>query len=193
MLFRALLPLRQHPCPRSSRHAAPPHGQRLKIWRFSRQSGKTTEREVSPQRLAHYRDSWYLDAWCHLRDDVRSFSIDAIQRVSILDTAAKEVSAKTIDQSVGEGYGIFGGSPKGWAKLRFTPERARWVAGERWHSKQRSETMDDGSYMLEIPYSDERELVGDLLRFGADVEVLEPTELRAKVKRALHAAVGRYV
>ena len=47
--------------------------------------------------------------------------------------------------------------------------------------------------MLEIPYSDERELVGDLLRFGADVEVLEPAELRARVKRALHAAVGRYV
>jgi predicted DNA-binding transcriptional regulator YafY len=87
------------------------------------------EREASLQRPVQYRDHWHLDAWCHLRDDVRSFSTGAIQRVSILDTAAKEVSAKTIDQSVGEGYGIFGGSPKGWAKLRFTPERARWVAG----------------------------------------------------------------
>ena len=83
------------------------------------------EREASPQRLVHYRDNWYLDAWCHLRDDVRSFSIDAIQEISMLDTAAKEVSAKTIDQSVGEGYGIFGSSPKGWAKLKFTSERAR--------------------------------------------------------------------
>ena len=166
---------------------------RLKIWHFSRQNGKTTEREVSPQRLVHYRDNWYVDAWCHLRDDVRSFSIDAISRVSILDTPAKEVSAKTIDQSVGEGYGIFGGSPKGWAKLLFTPERARWVSRERWHSKQRTETLADGSYLLEIPYSDERELVGDLMRYGADVEVLEPAELRAKVKRALHDAVGRYV
>ena len=48
-------------------------------------------------------------------------------------------------------------------------------------------------YVLEIPYSEERELVEDLLRFGADVEVLDPEDLRAKVKRALHAAVGRYV
>jgi len=119
------------------------------------------EREAPQQRLVHYRDKWYLDAWCHLGDDVRSFSIDAIQRVSILDTAAKKVSAKTIDQSVGEGYDIFGGSSKGWAKLRLTPERARWATGERWHFKQRSETLADGSYVLEIPYSDERELVGD--------------------------------
>ena len=134
-----------------------------------------------------------MDGWCHLRDYVRSFSTEAIQRASILDSAAKEVSARTIDQPVGEGYGIFGGSPKGWAKLRFTSERARWVAGERWHSKQRSEMLADWSYVLEIPYSDERELVRDLLRFGADVEVMAPPDLRSRIKRVLHEAVGRYV
>jgi len=165
----------------------------MRITHYSRQNGKTTDRDASPQRLVYYRDNWYVDTWCHLRDDVRSFSIDAINRVSILDTPAKEVSARTIDQSVGEGYGIFGGSPKGWAKLMFKPERARWVSRERWHSKQRGETLADGSYVLEIPYSDERELVGDLLRYGADVEVLEPAELRVKVHRALLEAVGRYV
>jgi predicted DNA-binding transcriptional regulator YafY len=51
---------------------------RLKIQHYNRQTGKTVEREVSPQRLVHYRDNWYLDAWCHLRDDLRNFSIDAI-------------------------------------------------------------------------------------------------------------------
>ena len=166
---------------------------RMRIAHYSRQNDKTTEREVSPQRLVYYRDNWYVDAWCHLQDDVRCFSIDAISRVSILATPAKEVSAKTIDQSVGEGYGIFGGSPKGWAKLLFTPERARWVAQEHWHPKQRSQTLADRSYVLEIPYSDARELVGDLLRYGADVEVLEPAELRVRVHRALLEAVGRYV
>ena len=166
---------------------------RLKIWHFSRQSGKTTEREVSPQRLVHYRDNWYVDAWCHLRDDIRSFSIDAITRLNVLKTAAKDVAAKRIDEAVETGYGIFGGPPKGWATLKFTPERARWVAGETWHPNQRSATQADGSYLLEIPYSDERELLGDLLRFGAGVEVLAPPDLRSRIKRALHEAVGRYV
>ena len=126
---------------------------------------QTTEREVSPQRLVHYRDNWYLDAWCHLRDDIRSFSIDAITRFEVLDTTAKELAPKRIDESVGAGYGIFGGAPKAWATLKFTPERARWVAGETWHPNQRSFTEADGSYVLEIPYSDERELMGDLLRW----------------------------
>ena len=166
---------------------------RLCISHFSRQNGKTTEREVSPQRLVHYRDNWYLDAWCHLRDDLRSFSIDAITQIKVLGTPVREVLDADINAAVDAGYGIFGGAPKGWATLKFTPERARWVAGELWHPQQRGSTQADGSYVLEIPYSDERELMGDMLRFGADVEVMAPPDLRSRIKRALHEAVGRYV
>jgi len=168
-------------------------GQRLKIWHMNRQNGITTEREVSPQRLVHYRDNWYLDAWCHLRDDVRSFSVDAITRLEVLDAPAKVVSAKSIDQALGTGYGIFSGAPQAWAKLRFTPERARWVSGECWHPLQESAFEADGSYVLSFPYSDDRELVGDIMRFGADVQVLEPPGLRAKVQKGLLAAVAGYV
>jgi predicted DNA-binding transcriptional regulator YafY len=166
---------------------------RLKIWHFSRQNGKTTEREVSPQRLVHYRDNWYLDAWCHLRDDIRSFSIDAVKKFEVLDADAKEVTAKHIDEALGAGYGIFGGATKAWATLKFTPERARWVAGEVWHSHQEGKTESDGSYVLTFPYSDDRELVGDIMRYGADVQVLEPAALRTKVQKGFLEAAGRYV
>ena len=74
---------------------------RLKIGHFNRQNGTTVEREVSPQRLIYYRDNWYLDAWCHLRDDIRSFSVDAIKELEILDIPAKELSADTVDQALG--------------------------------------------------------------------------------------------
>jgi predicted DNA-binding transcriptional regulator YafY len=166
---------------------------RLRISHFSRQNGETTVRDVSPQRLVHYRDNWYLDAWCHLREDVRSFSIDAITQIKVIDAAAQTVPDGDINAAVDAGYGIFAGVPKGWATLKFTPERARWVAGEKWHPHQRGSTQADGSYVLEIPYSDERELMGDLLRFGSDVEVMAPPDLRSRIKRALHEAVGRYV
>ena len=46
--------------------------------------------------------------------------------------------------------------------------------------------------MLEIPYSDDRELLMDILRHGADVEVLEPAELRKRVKEALGEAARLY-
>ncbi len=168
-------------------------GKRLKIWHFNRQNGITTEREVSPQRLVHYRDNWYLDAWCHLRDDVRNFSIDAITKLELIESDAKQVTAKAIDQALGNSYGIFNGAPLGWAKLKFSPERARWVAGEVWHSMQESSFEDDGSYVLSFPYADDRELIGDIMRFGADVQVLAPAGLRTKVQKGFLEAAARYV
>ena len=166
---------------------------RLRISHFNRQNGKTLEREVSPQRLVHYRDNWYMDAWCHLREELRSFSIDAIPRCEVLEQAAKEIADKRIDEAVGAGYGIFNGAATALATLRFTPERARWVARESWHPQQESSTEADGSYLLTFPYSDDRELIGDIMRFGADVQVVSPPELRSKVQKGFLAAAARYV
>ena len=90
-------------------------------------------------------------------------------------------------------YGIFGGAPKAWAVLKFTPERARWVRGEQWHPLQESRDAADGSYVLSVPYSDEREILGDILKFGADVVVMAPVDLKRKVHQAGLALAGRYV
>jgi predicted DNA-binding transcriptional regulator YafY len=68
-----------------------------------------------------------------------------------------------------------------WATLRFTPYRARWVASELWHPDQRGHMEADGRYTLRVPYADHRELMMDILRFGADCEVAEPLDLRTRV------------
>lgn len=69
---------------------------------------------------------------------------------------------------------------------------ARWVSKQTWHGKQRGAFDGEGRYVLEIPYSDDRELLMDILRHGTDVEVLEPPELRKRVAEALAEAAGRY-
>ncbi len=166
--------------------------QRLHIAYVSRGSNERTEREISPQRLVHYRENWYCDAWCHLRDDLRSFAVDAIQSAEPVDRKAKNVPERDLDEVLASGYGIFSGRKTTWAKLRFTPERARWVAAEAWHPQQKSRFEADGSYLLEVPYSDHRELAMDILRHGPHVEVLEPASLRAAVKEQLAAALSRY-
>jgi len=77
---------------------------RLIIRYNARGTGTVTEREISPLRLIHYRDNWYLDAWCHLRDELRSFSVDAIQRVELLEAVAVEVSDNKLNAILGSGY-----------------------------------------------------------------------------------------
>ena len=167
--------------------------QRLAIRYFARGRGEEGEREVSPQRLVHYRDNWYLDAWCHLRGDLRSFAIDSIREARALEQPALDVPQADIDTALGAGYGIFGGQDIHWATLRFSPERARWVAAEHWHPEQRGHTGADGYYILEIPYSDHRELLMDILKHGVHCEVLGPDVLRGIVRDELRQMHEKYV
>lgn len=157
---------------------------RLRIAYYARSTDKTSERDVSPQRLVHYRENWYLDAWCHLRNDLRSFAIDGIRSVRVLDESAREVAVKTLEDYLATGYGIVRGADVKWAKLRFSAERARWVGSEVWHPEQRSAFDRKGRYTLELPYRDDRELLLEILKHGPDVEVLDPEDLRAKARNA---------
>ena len=63
---------------------------------------------------------------------------------------------------------------------------------EFWHPKQKGRFAEDGSYLLEIPYADERELSMDILKYGPDCEVVAPDALRASVAAALRAALAHY-
>ena len=160
---------------------------RLAITYTARGSGQTTEREVSPLRLVHYRENWYLDAWCHLRRGLRNFALDAISQAHLLERPAKEMDDAMLDATFNPGYGIFSGKRVQWARLRFTPERARWVGKEQWHPQQQGEWLADGRYRLTVPYADHRELMMDILKHGAHCEVLGPKGLR----KALAAEVGK--
>lgn len=167
-------------------------GHRLLIAHYSRQRDETTEREVSPQRIVYYRDNWYLDAWCHLRQGLRSFSMDVIRQVTLLQRKARRVGEKRLQAFFEEGYGIFSGARTRRAVLRFSAASARWVAGEQWHPRQGSGFDDQGRYLLTVPYSEDTEILMDVLRHGPEVEVLEPPELRDKVAARLAAALAVY-
>src|SRR5688572_14086582 len=166
---------------------------RLWIRHYNRKEDRETEREISPQRLVHYRDNWYVDGYCHMREGLRSFAVDAIRAAELRDGRAKEIPAAELDEHLGSGYGIFAGREVQWAQLRFTPEAARWVAAQNWHPKQRTHMEKNGSYVLEIPYAHQRELVMEILKFGLDVEVLAPESLRREVAERLGQAADRYL
>jgi predicted DNA-binding transcriptional regulator YafY len=165
---------------------------RLKVCHHHRGRDERLVRELSPQRLVHYRDNWYLDAWCHLRQDLRSFSLDALETATLLDEPAKPVSTYKLDRHFGSSYGIFAGTADKDARVRFTAERARWVAKERWHPNQMLELDGQGGVILSIPYHRPEELLMDILRHGAHAEVLSPPELRAEIASMLKAAAARY-
>src|ERR1700712_112777 len=97
--------------------------QRRRVWLryFKRSDRSTSEREVSPQRLVNYRNTWYLDAWCHASNALRRFALDAVREATLLTAKAKQVAVRDLEAELDAGYGIYGGggAKVKWATLVF--------------------------------------------------------------------------
>ena len=165
---------------------------RLTMVYHGRTQDKDEERQVSPQRLSYYRDNWYLDAYCHLRNGLRLFALDRIKRIALTEKKAIAIAEKELEEYFATSYGIFAGKPRHTARLRFSPAVAQWVSREKWHPKQEGRTLEDGHYELRIPYLDSHELVRDILSHGPDVKVMEPQELRDEVLARIRQSACRY-
>lgn len=164
----------------------------LKLQYFTRSRGETAQRIVSPQQLLHYRENWYLLAWCHKANSLRTFALDATESAEALNESAREVSTQSLKKAVGEAFGIIGGPAQEHAVLHFSPEVAPWVSQEIWHSRQKLTALFNGGIRLEVPYSDPREILMEILRYGPDVEVLAPATLRDAVRERLSQALHHY-
>ena len=158
----------------------------------ARSTDERTRRTVSPQRITHYRDNWYLDAWDQDREALRSFSVDRMSTARMLDATARDIDETQLNEHLSGSYGIFSGTPKGWATIVFSAKSARWVADEHWHSQQQGRFLADGRYELKVPYSAARELLMDVLHYGSDAEIVEPPSLREQARSLLSLALSHY-
>lgn len=149
-----------------------------------------TERDVSPQRLVHYRSTWYLDAWCHERERLQRFALDAVEAADVLDQSAKDVPIKTLEAELDGGYGIFAGSKPQWATLVFSSSAAQWVSREEWHPSQTTRWLADGRLEMKLPYTSQTELLMDMLRHGGQVTVKAPKALAEAFTAQLRAALS---
>ena len=154
---------------------------RLEMRYHGRRRDEESERVVSPQRLTQHRNSWYLDAWCHQAEGLRSFALERIREQTLLEEAAEEVDKAVLTRHFDRSYGIFSGPAEHFAELRFSPEMSRWVAEEVWHPDQQGAFEADGSWLLKVPFGGARELTMDIMRYGSEVEVLAPGFLRDAV------------
>jgi predicted DNA-binding transcriptional regulator YafY len=161
---------------------------RIRVDYFTRYRNERSTREISPQRLVHYRNNWYLDGWCHKSEGVRMFALDSIENAVLTDAKARDLSLKQVDAETAGGYGIYRGKDLQWATLVFSQEAARWVRSEVWHDEQRTRDLADGRFELKVPYSQPNEIEMDILRHGEHVEVIGPAALRKRIGERLAAA-----
>lgn len=157
----------------------------LDITYYSPSNNVTTKRVVAPYHLLNYMGNWHLIAYCRLRNSIRDFVLDRVSDAKMTEKDFSPPMPDEIAKHLSASFGIFKGQGKGRVAIRFNHFRARWIRSQKWHKDQEIVENPDGSIMLTLPVSHFAEIKMEILKFGADAEVMAPKELRDEVKKEI--------
>lgn len=165
----------------------------LRIVYYSPHRHEETKRAIIPLHLLHYMGNWHLISWCGLKGELRDF---ALSRIRSLEPSREPLflppNLPPMKDYLRKQFGIFSGDGGMSVSLRFSPHVSRWVKEQLWHKKQETKWDGENRLTLTIPVSDFREIKREVLKFGSEVEVLEPEELRAEVKKEIEKMGKNY-
>ncbi len=167
---------------------------RLRMTYFTRTRGTESDREISPLRMVNYRHRWYVEAWCHTTDSLKTFSIENIRAAEILTKRCKVVAMRDIEEQFDRTYGIFSGKQeeRQTAVIEVDEVMTPYVRNEVWHEDQKTTFHDNGSMTLEVPFAKEPELATRVIGLGSHAKVVMPETLKDYVRQELAAALAKY-
>jgi predicted DNA-binding transcriptional regulator YafY len=134
----------------------------------------------------------YLLGWDETRDAIRTFKVDRIADLAVTGETFEEPATDALAAALGRAWDIIADQPPVDVVLRFAAGVAARVGETIWHPSQRTESSADGSLVWRATVAGTIEIKLWILSWGADVEVLEPAELRAEVADVLRRASERY-
>ena len=158
---------------------------------FTMENKKITERVIDPYAFKLWFGIWYLVGYCHLRGEVRTFRVDRIREVGMLDKKFIVADGFDLDKFFEGSWGIVKGK-KCRVKLKFSSEIADFVGEINWHPSQKLAKNVDGTLLAEFEVMGLNEIKIWILGFGKDVEVLEPAELRENMREIVCGMQGIY-
>jgi predicted DNA-binding transcriptional regulator YafY len=169
------------------------NGKKLDIAYRSVHKKEESRRTIDPLHLILYMGNWHIIAYCELKKGLRDFALSRIKQVQLLEESIDEsLKSINIKQKIDESYGIFFEGKKTKVALKFNEKVSDYVREQQWFPGQHITWNDDGSLLLTFYVTDLREVRREVLQFGADVEVLEPEELRDIIKENIHRLSALY-
>ncbi len=142
-----------------------------------------TERDVEPLHVDYVDQAWILTAYCRLRQGQRTFRLNRIEALTVTGEtfAPREVARRRFP-------------PEGWRVVaRFEPAVVRWVQeAQFWGFVGVLEEDATRGTVMAYQVGELRQIMGWLLSWGSQVEVLEPPELRAELAQTAARLVERY-
>lgn len=158
---------------------------KLRITYRSVYTREESRRIINPLHLVLYMGNWHIIAYCETKKGIRDFALSRIKTIEVLDAVMDEnlkFQSGKIKEDMDKAYGIFFEGPREKVVLKFSEYAADYVREQVWFPSQTIEETPDGGLLLTFHVTDYREIVREVLSFGADVEVLEPGSLKEMIR-----------
>ena len=153
---------------------------------------EVTERRVDPYGLTFRFGAWYLIGYCRLREEVRTFGVDRIRSIRVVNDHFKYPEDFDLEEYLERGWSLQADAEQEDIVLRFDKSIAAWIANCKFHPHQKITIQTDGSALFEVRVAGVDEIKHWVLSFGEKVEVLEPDSLRASIASASREMAQRY-
>jgi predicted DNA-binding transcriptional regulator YafY len=165
--------------------------QRVEISYKAASTGKETIRKIDPYQVWAMNGGFYLIGLCHLRNSVRTFALERVKHLSVLDESFHFPEHFSLEEYLQTAFRVMRGDPK-VVKVWFSPGAARVVRERIWHPTQEFREQEDGSLVITLEVPINYEIISWILGFGSAAEVLQPVSLIKRIAEELEASLGRY-
>lgn len=150
---------------------------------------------VDPYLIEPARDGSgvYLFGYSHEHGEIRTFKVDRVSRVKVLDVGFEPPDLTETWEQVAQSWnGAVLGNEDHDIELVFSPAVAKRVKERHWHPTEVREDLPDGSLRMCLHLQSLLEFAPWVRSWGPEVEVIGPPELREEIASSLRAAAARY-
>jgi predicted DNA-binding transcriptional regulator YafY len=163
------------------------HQRQVRIAYYSFASRRVKSYTLDPYRVVYYHGGLYLYARAQEYGEVRTFAVERIQRIEVLDSGFEVPQDFSVAEYARGAFGIAGGKPEP-VEIAFDAEMAGYIRERVWHESQSLEEEPDGSVVLRMSVAVGWELRAWVKGFLPHVKVLGPASLRTDIARDLETA-----
>ncbi|HKI72251.1 MAG TPA: WYL domain-containing protein, partial [Verrucomicrobiae bacterium] len=152
---------------------------------------ETEPRLVDPYHLANINGEWFLFAYCHLRNDIRTFVPSRIQEAELTGKTFIRPQKFSLEKRLRDTFGVVTGQGEFEVVIRFDELVSDYIREKRWHPSQQLIELEDGGVELRLKLSSLAEIQRWILSWGGQACALAPAELVESLKAAARMILER--
>ena len=145
---------------------------------------------VRPYCVKYFKQRWYMLGGSDL--GLRIYSLDRFVDMEELEERFELPKGFDAEEYFRNYFGVIIGEAPEDIRIRVVPDQVKYFRTLPLHESQKETVQEDGCSIFSYHIAPTFDFVQEILSHGADVEVLEPAELRERISDSVAGMASRY-